>query len=96
MTGTFFVDDHGHKYMFDHKRISHTTACLLTWCSKNDHTADRIIIISRNLAGFSLGRSSNDVVVKDVAGAPYGESDPVLVVLKEVTRHIGVERLHHR
>ena len=44
---------------------------------------------------ISLCRAADEVLGEDVMAASYGDSHIVLVVLKYVAGHAGVERLHH-
>ena len=40
-------------------------------------------------------RATDEVLGEDVMAVSYGDSNTVLVVLKYVIGHVGVERLHH-
>ena len=44
---------------------------------------------------ISLCRATDEVLGEDVMAVSYGDSNTVLVVLKYVVGHVGVERLHH-
>ena len=40
-------------------------------------------------------RATDEVLGEDVMAVSYGDSNTLLVVLKYVVGHVGVERLHH-
>lgn len=45
---------------------------------------------------FSRGGADDEVVGEYVVGAAHGQPDAVLVVLKNVAGHVGVETFHQR
>ena len=50
---------------------------------------------SRTWKSVLLGRTPDNVIGEDIAAASHGDSHPVLVVLEDIVRYVGVEGLHH-